>query len=307
MAWTRHNPPRVHSKPGSSAHQRSGLTSDLLPSRNPPSKAAKNVGSSQPATALPKSKEVHRLENLLTAAETPDWSPKHPKEGCFCRARRHHVSRYISLCTHCGLVLCELQHPALPCPSCRSSLFLQPAARPAVIAKITSDLQAVLKSEADARERELAEQRDREIAAAGGGAFPVLQASAGSGASHQPSQPHKVLSLNSKTKKVMVSTTVTRTVTPPPSGPSAAERAVEEAELEDVVPLQTRQTRVGPPKVMTEHAERAGTERRWEPVRGGGAMYVQPPGQPKSGAASGGGKGRKRGKDNKDSQATTSI
>lgn len=155
---------------------------------------------------------------------------------------------------------------------------MQPAARPSLLAKISSEVESVLKAEAEAREREREEQLQRALEAAGGGAFPVLQPTPHSHTSSQTAQPHKVLSLNSKTKKVIVSTTVSRTNTPPlPVGPSAAEILAEEQELEDVVLPEIRKTRVLPPKVTLVHDERRGTERRWEPVRGGGAVYVQPP------------------------------
>jgi hypothetical protein len=168
-----------------------------------------------------------------------------------------------------------------------------------VLAKVKAELEVVLKAEAEAREKARAEQLEREIEAAGGGAFPVLQLSGGSAQAHLTStQPHKVLSLNSKTKTVTLST-ISRTTTPVPSRPSAVELAAEEEDLEDVVSREERKTRVPPPKVIPEHAQRKGTERRWEPLRGIGAIYVPPPRMPKEGnenSPPGSGKKRRQGK-----------
>ena len=210
---------------------------------------------------------------------------------------------------NCGLVLCQLQHPALPCPSCRSSLFLQPSTRTSVRARLSAELEAVLKAEEAARETERAESQQRAIEAAGGGAFPVLQPSSVSALSPLASQPHKVLSLNSKTRKVTLST-ASRTNTPPASsGPSAAELAADEEELEDVVSREERKSSVPPPRAITEHAQRKGTERRWEPLRGNGAVYVPPPRKPtgdNENVHSGSGRKRKNGK-NKASEVSTTT
>lgn len=144
----------------------------------------------------------------------------------------------------------------------------------------------MLQAEADARDREREEQLQRAIEAAGGGAFPVLNAHPSNSNLNIhtpqptiPAQPRKVLSLNSKTKKATLST-ISRAPTPQPTaaGPSATELAAEEAELEDVVDTEERKTRVPPPKTIPEHASSKGSnERRWENLRGGGAIYVQPP------------------------------
>lgn len=138
----------------------------------------------------------------------------------------------------------------------------------------------MLKAEEAAREKERAEELQREIEAAGGGAFPVLQPSSVSTPSPLTSKPHKVLSLNSKTKKVTLSMASRTNPPPASSGPSAAELAADEEELEDVVSREERKSSVPPPRAITEHAQRKGTIRIWEPLRGNGAVYVPPPQKP---------------------------
>ena len=178
-------------------------------------------------------------------------------------------------------------------------MYLQPSSRPSALARLNAELKALLKREEEAREKERVEQLQREVEAAGGGAFPVLQPSGGSPHAHLTStQPHKVLSLNSTTKTVTLST-ISRKTTPVPPRPSAAEVAAEEEEFEDVVSRAERQTRVPPPKAIPEHAQRKGTERRWEPLQGNGAIYVQPPRMPtedNEGSLPGSSKKRRKGK-----------
>lgn len=175
---------------------------------------------------------------------------------------------------NCGLVLCSLQHPVLPCPSCRLSLLSQPSTQFALAAKLYVELDKVLQQEAEARESERLENLQRELEAAGGGAFPVLHPSAQS--NHEArNEPRKVLSLNTKTKKATITTFSRATI--PQSAAEAASTVNDEDDLADVISHAERKTRVPPPKVAPDHAERTGTERRWEPLKGGGAMYVQPP------------------------------
>lgn len=87
-----------------------------------------------------------------------------------------------------------------------------------------------------------------------------------------------------------------------PSGPSAAELAAEDEELNDVVSREERRTRVAPPKALPEHGERVkGTERRWENLRlaGNGPMYIQPPTESNQAGGGGGNSGsskRRKGK-----------
>lgn len=166
-----------------------------------------------------------------------------------------------------------------------------------MLAKINSELETVLKTEADARDRAREEQLQRALESAGGGAFPVLPGSAHPTHPNQAAQPHKVLSLNAKTKKVLVSTTISRPITPPAPSPSAAALAAEEQELEDVISPEIRKTRVVRPTDIPEHGVKVGTERRWEPVQGGGAHYVQPPSLNQvPGGSSGGGRKKHRAK-----------
>ena len=176
--------------------------------------------------------------------------------------------------------------------------------------KLRSELEAILKAEEETREKERAAQLQREIEAAGGGAFPVLPPSSSPALANSTPQSRKVLSLNSKTKKVTLSTISRTSASPAHSGPSAAELAAEEEELEDVVSREERTTRVPPPSAVTEHAQRKGAERRWEPVRGGGAVYVPAPQEPTAGnenVSSGSGKKSRKGKGKKTQAPNTAA
>lgn len=174
---------------------------------------------------------------------------------------------------NCGLVLCSLQHPALPCPSCRSSLLSQSSTRTALSARLKGELESVQQHETQVKEQERLDKLQREIEAAGGGSFPILHQSA---PSSQPSrnEPRKVLSLNTKTKKAVISTF---SRAPTPAASADAPRTEGDEDVDDVVSRSERKTRVPPPKVIPDHEERNNTARRWEPLKGGGAMYVQPP------------------------------
>ena len=116
------------------------------------------------------------------------------------------------------------------------------------------------------------------------GAFPTLAGSPGSGPgtpthpsqSHRPLVPiqpqpqtHKVLSLNSKTKKVMISS-YTKTPSPSTSRPiSRAESADFEPEL----------TRVPRPRGEVEFVGKLDTTRPWANLRDGdnAVRYIAPP------------------------------
>lgn len=90
-------------------------------------------------------------------------------------ARQHDLSRYTPQCTSCGLILCELQPPHAPCPSCaRPTLSPQALAR--LLLRVESDIQAQLALENEKREQRARERRERALAESGGGAFPSLPA-----------------------------------------------------------------------------------------------------------------------------------
>lgn len=181
------------------------------------------------------------------------------------------------MCPHCGLIICLLQAPSLPCPSCHSPL-LSPSARTAVIAKLHTELDTQLASEEAARQAEMTARLQAQLEAAGGGLFPTLASTSHSGSSTPSSQnsTRKVLSLNSKTKKVTVSSF---SPAPPRSQSATPKENEEEEEFAGLPP------RVGPPpEDPLAPAVRTGkNERRWQDLRGEpGPMYVQPPPEPRA-------------------------
>lgn len=111
--------------------------------------------------------------------------------GCFCQgksdctgdrafahytgrsARMHPLSHYTPMCPSCGLVLCGLQLPHLPCPSCQRPL-LNPVSRERVKRKLQDEINDVLAKEQAERDKVEEERRQLLIAQSGGGIFPTL-------------------------------------------------------------------------------------------------------------------------------------
>jgi uncharacterized Zn finger protein (UPF0148 family) len=85
----------------------------------------------------------------------------------------HPLSHYTPTCPHCGLVLCSLQLPHLPCPSCNDWL-LNPVSRERVKKKLQEEIKDVLAKEQAERDRIQAERRQLLEAESGGGMFPTL-------------------------------------------------------------------------------------------------------------------------------------
>ncbi|KAF9259800.1 hypothetical protein L218DRAFT_873768 [Marasmius fiardii PR-910] len=263
----------------------SSLPSDRIkPSYS--SSAPKNQGKNKSKgreTPPSKSKRVREIEALLNALRTSNDStktPKDPKGGCFCQAREHALSPYTPICRSCGLILCILNLPQYSCPSgdCLSSLLsYSPHAKESLIHQLESQLVETLAKETADRERAI-EEAKREA-----GAFPTLGHShggsssslapptstpgskSGSPASTRPSTPqqHKVLSLNSKTKKVVVTTTTT---TVKPVRPNEKEN---EGELEEEV------VRVPPPPSQVVSVKgKPDPNRPWKNFRNASVKYV---------------------------------
>lgn len=276
------------------------LTSDLLGSRSRPTSAQNKTRSKDNSPTPPpsKSKAVRRLERLINSLESGVPPSNAGREGCFCNgectgfcclhiiefqllitwsiARQHDLSPYTPLCPHCGLVLCVLQAPSLPCPSCHSPI-LSPAARSALLSRLSAELQNILMKEEALREAARIEQEQREIEARGGGAFPSLGPSQGSGAGRNihappvqqpPEAPRKVISLSGGKKGGRVVVSSFTPAPPPPPKPAG-----DQVEVDDVY---DGKTPVPPPPSEPDSMARTGTERRWEDLRGGGMMYVQP-------------------------------
>lgn len=118
-------------------------------------------------------------------------------KGCFCQgdfdilhsrqvradfpvARMHPLSHYTPMCPNCGLVLCSLQLPNLPCPSCTKPL-LNAVTRERIKRKIQDEINDILAKEQAEVNRLEEEQRRLAIAENGGGSFPTLSGPQGKG------------------------------------------------------------------------------------------------------------------------------
>ncbi|KAG6844534.1 hypothetical protein H0H87_006119 [Tephrocybe sp. NHM501043] len=191
----------------------SSVPSDRLrpkPSPTPP-RNSKNAQSHQE----PQSKALRTLNAIRTSLQDPSTSTaSDPTGGCFCQARTHPLSPYVPICTSCAIPLCNLASPAHLCPSCKEPLLSGPQ-RGDLIVRIDTDIADTTLKE------QLARERAEEARRAAAGAFPTLSTPSNSSSSypspapsptprpHAPLQPqtHKVLSLNSKTKKTILTTT----------------------------------------------------------------------------------------------------
>lgn len=131
------------------------------------------------------------------------------------------------------------------------------------MARLESELASTLSREAEARERAAEEVQKA------AGAFPVLSVAGIVPPTPPPivaPQAHKVLSLNSKTKKVTISS-----YSPGSSRP--ASRGLSEPEADDDL------VRIPKPlgaDVVVYAKRSVGTERPWENLRVEGAIYVPP-------------------------------
>lgn len=180
---------------------------------------------------VPKSKEVKRLEELkdrLTVVQDGGKISRDEKMfDCFCQgerkscngeltvARVHPLSLYTPQCAGCGLTLCEINAPYLPCPSCQRPLHT-PAQLARLLLRLTNDIETQLDLEQDERDAEERERRAQLVAESGGGAFPTLPGSQPRSGASTPSG-RKVLSLGKGGRgKVTVTTTTYRPAPPTP-------------------------------------------------------------------------------------------
>ncbi|KAK8869890.1 hypothetical protein IAR55_000458 [Kwoniella newhampshirensis] len=133
----------------------------------------------------PKSKEVKRLEGMIEdLRKVKDGDGKVRASGgdqvyeCFCQARVHELSTYTPLCQSCGLTICSLHPPHLPCPSCA-----HPLSSPTQLARLILRLENEIEAQ-EAREDKIRQDRERArlerlAAEAGGGSFPTLPGGGG--------------------------------------------------------------------------------------------------------------------------------
>lgn len=202
---------------------------------------------------------------------------------------------YTPMCHLCGLILCELHSPASPCPSCFSPI-LSDHDRAALLVTLENEKAHQLAMEAEQREQERIERQRQKEVQAGGGAFPSLTVSTGSGSSTPQGRltptpdgggTHKVLSLNSRTKHVTV-----RTITPSTSAPTSrpASRAATAEELAEKERLKP----VLPPRDKVDYVRDAVAppNRPWMNLRGPVLTYI--PVEPDPSNISGPGEKKKR-------------
>ena len=166
----------------------------------------------------------------------------------------------------CGLILCELNLPYYACPHCRAPL-LTPPARLSLLQTLEQSISDTLAREERERE-ELAEEARRAA-----GAFPTLAAAtsgtAGALESHPVNQPHKVLSISSKSKAVKVTSYTKRAPSP----------VVKAAPKEPKDPEPTRVPR--PPAEVPFSSKPPNFDRPWYNTRPGSKPihYISPPSQ----------------------------
>ncbi|GAA5875252.1 hypothetical protein JCM3774_004184 [Rhodotorula dairenensis] len=189
--------------------------------------------------------ELLRIEKALRGFEARKGGQM---RTCFCQARQHPLATYAPLCPRCSLVLCVINLPSSPCPSCSHSPLLSSAATATHIASLQSAREDLLAREK--RRVQLAKaQEERERAAirfpdlgaadarapipgggrsyaghAGGGssmsdridrayearAAQLAAASKGGNSSGSPPRAGRVLRLDGKTGKVKVQTKVVK-------------------------------------------------------------------------------------------------
>ncbi|OSD00173.1 hypothetical protein PYCCODRAFT_1371757 [Trametes coccinea BRFM310] len=241
----------------------SSVPSDWISPKSQPQIAPVKSKAKQKDSTPPKSKEVRRLEKLRDDLRKSSGLDKDPKGGCFCQARMHVLSSYTPICRSCGLILCELNLPNFACPHCSAGL-LTPLARDTLVQKLDDSIASILAKEEEERQRAIQEARNAE------GAFPTLSAAASRAlgsdaqASHPVNQTHKVLSLDSKTRKVKVSS-----FTPPSvSRTASTEKLNKEAEPEH--------KRVPPPPAEVICSSASNLQRPWANMRGLNITYVPP-------------------------------
>ncbi|CDO68185.1 hypothetical protein BN946_scf184938.g37 [Trametes cinnabarina] len=241
----------------------SSVPSDWIAPKSQPQAAPARPKGKQKDSTPPKSKEVRRLEKLRDDLRKSSGREKDPKGGCFCQARLHPLSPYTPICRACGLILCELNLPNFACPHCGAGL-LTTATLDSLVQTLDDRIADTIAREEEERQRAAQEARSAE------GAFPTLSVAASrvscpdAQSSHPVNQTHKVLSLDSKTRKVKVST-----FTPPAvSRNTSTEKLSKEVEPEH--------KRVPPPPAEVVCASAPSSQRPWANMRGLDVSYVRP-------------------------------
>ena len=196
------------------------------------------------------------------------------------------------MCPNCALPLCNLNPPNYACPHCALSLFSSPSHR----ARVTTHIQDQIRDTLSCEEAERIQVEEDARKAAG--AFPALHPSSNSQPHPTPprapvipqAQQHKVLSLNSKTKRAVLTTTTT---TPRPSPPASTTPSR---------PASPPVVRIPPPlgADVLFAKETVRPDRPWENLllrrEGQECIYVPPPTANKPQTSLKGGKAKEKGK-----------
>ncbi|OJT08590.1 hypothetical protein TRAPUB_517 [Trametes pubescens] len=177
----------------------------------------------------------------------------------------HGLSSFTPICRGCGLILCELNLPNFACPHCGGAL-LTPAAKDSLVESLETQIAETLAKEEEERQRAIQQARSAE------GAFPTLSAAASRAgtpgpdvqATHPVNQTHKVLSLDSKTRKVKVSS-----YTPP-----AISRAASVEKLAKPKEAEPEYVHVPAPPVEVVCSPAPSAHRPWANTRGLNVTYV---------------------------------
>ncbi|KAJ3874115.1 hypothetical protein F5051DRAFT_498528 [Lentinula edodes] len=144
---------------------------------------------------------------------------KDPKGGSFCQARNHPLSASTPICRTCGPILCNINQPYFACPHCLAWLISENI-RDCLVSRIQAQLDQTTAREVAARERAIEEAKQQ------AGAFPTLYGTIPTAKPIAPQpQTDKVVSLNSKSKKVLLSS---YTSTPASSTPASRSETEEE-------------------------------------------------------------------------------
>ncbi|WVW83207.1 hypothetical protein I302_105225 [Kwoniella bestiolae CBS 10118] len=248
-----HTPANVGGGPGGRVRQAGAVNIQIQepkPRLDVPSSSGSRTSSSKGKSRdaeekiwdKPKSREVKRLESIVDKLRVIKESNGEGKVrednaiSCFCQARVHPLSPYTPLCQSCGLTLCHLQQPYLPCPSCFNPLTT-PAQTSRLILRLESEIEHQLEKEERERQAIEKERLERLAAQAGGGAFPSLPGQSPQ-ASITTSGPggRKVISIGSKVKGKSKITSTTYTPKPPAPSSSSTAKSKEDRVPSDIVP-----------------------------------------------------------------------
>ncbi|KWU45180.1 ACN9-domain-containing protein [Rhodotorula sp. JG-1b] len=162
-------PAPFHVAAGSAGPSRAAASAQ--PQNKGKAKATPGAAASEAETELSEegAVELLRIERALRGFEPRKESQR---RSCFCQARQHPLASYAPLCPRCSLVLCVINLPSAPCPSCSHTPLLSSAAVATHIASLQSAREDLLAREK--RRVQLAkEQEERERAAI---RFPDLAA-----------------------------------------------------------------------------------------------------------------------------------